>query len=102
VQIFKSRWFHRFAQKEGIADGDLHNRLARPFDRKQSQYALPIFFRRGTQAFFLYGFAKSQRKKIDADEEEQFMEAVKLVRALTDNQLAVLVKKRHFFEGKSE
>ena len=43
-----------------------------------------ILFRRGTTAFFVYGFPKSQRANIDADELKQFREAAKHVLALTN------------------
>jgi RelE toxin of RelE / RelB toxin-antitoxin system len=59
-------------------------------------------FSGGTRAFFVYGFAKSQRANIDDDEEEQFKEAAKHVLALTEKQLAELLKRGDFMEVKSE
>jgi hypothetical protein len=50
----------------------------------------------------VYGFAKSQRANIDDDEEEQFKEAAKQVLALTEKQLAELLKRGDFMEVKSE
>jgi hypothetical protein len=47
----------------------------------------------------VYGFAKSQRANIDDDEEEQFKEAAKHVLALTERQLAELLKTRRFYKG---
>jgi len=82
VRIFKSRWFQRFARKEGIADAVLREavaraekgqidadlggevikqRIARPGQGKSKGYRTIILFRRGAKAFFVYGFAKSQR-----------------------------------------
>jgi len=90
VRIFKSRWFQRFARKEGIADAALREaakraekgqidadlggevikqRIARPGRGKSKGYRTIILFRRGVKAFFVYGFAKSQRANIDNDEE---------------------------------
>jgi hypothetical protein len=128
VRIFKSRWFQRFARKEGIADAALREavgraekgkmdadlggevikqRIARPGQGKSKGYRTIILFRRGTlsgrsKAFFLYGFAKSQRANIADDEEEQFKEAAKHVLALTEKQLAELLKRGDFMEVKSE
>ena len=70
-------------------------------------YRAIIFFRRATspgtgKAFFVYGFAKSQRANIDEDEEKQFKEAAKHVLALTEKQLAELLKRGDFVEVKSD
>ena len=54
------------------------------------------------KAFFVYGFAKSQRANIDEDEKEQFKEAAKYVLALTEKQLAELLTAGEFMEVKSE
>ena len=123
MRIFKSRWFLRFARKEAIADGVLREsvtraekglidadlggevikqRIARSGQGKSKGYRTIIFFRRGARAFFVYGFAKSQRANIDYDEEEQFKEAAKLVLALTEAQLAERLKRGDFVEVKSE
>ena len=49
----------------------------------------------------MYGFSKSQRANIDDDEEQQFKEAAKHVLALTEKQLAELVKRGDFMEVKA-
>jgi hypothetical protein len=77
VRIFKSRWFERFARKEGIADvvlfeavvraekgqidadlggGVVKQRIARPGQGRSKGYRTIIFFRRGVRSFFVYGF----------------------------------------------
>ena len=61
-----------------------------------------ILFQRGARAFFVYGFAKSHRANIDDDEQEQFKEAAKHILALTEKQLAELLKRGDFIEVKSE
>jgi hypothetical protein len=123
VRIFKSRWFQRFAGKEGIADAALREavaraekgqidadlggdvikqRIARPGQGKSRGYRTIIFFRHGDKAFFEYGFSKSQRANINDDEEAQFKEAAKRVLALTEKQLAELLKRGDFVEVRSE
>jgi hypothetical protein len=123
VRIFKSRWFQRFARKEGIADaalreavtraekgqidadlggGVIKQRIARPGQGRSKGYRTIILFRRGVKAFFEYGFSKSQRANINNDEETRFKEAAKHVLALTEKQLAELLKRGDFVEVKSE
>ena len=123
MQIFQSRWFQRFAKKEGITDAVLHDatnwankgqidadlggevikqRIARPDQGKSKGYRTIILFRRGAKAFFVYGFAKNKRANIDETEEKQFKEAAKHVLALTEKQLAELLKRGDFVEIKTQ
>jgi len=123
VRIFKSRWFQRFARKEGISDAGLREavaraekgqidadlggevikqRIARPGQGRSKGYRTIILFRRGAKAFFEYGFSKSQRANINDEEEAQFKEAAKRVLALTEKHLAELLKRGDFVEVKSE
>jgi hypothetical protein len=80
----------------------IKQRIARLGQGSSKGYRTIIFFRRGASAFFVYGFAKSQRAHIDDDEVEQFKAAAKYVMALTEKQLAELLKKGDFVEVKSE
>jgi hypothetical protein len=123
VRIFKSKWFHRFARMEGIADAVLREavaraekgqidadlggevikqRIARPGQGRSKGYRTIIFFRRRARAFFVYGFAKSRRANIDDGEEEQFKEAAKHVLALAEKRLAELLKRGDFIEVKGD
>ena len=123
MRIFKSRWFQRFAKKEGIADAALQEaadradkgqidadlggevikqRIARRGQGRSSGYRTIILFRRGTKAFFVDGFPKSQRANIDADELKQFRDAAKHVLALTERQIAELLKRGDFIEVKQD
>jgi hypothetical protein len=123
VRIFKSRWFQRFATKEGIADAALRGavaraekgqidadlggevikqRIARPGQGRSRGYRTIILFRRGVKAFFVYGFSKSQRANINDDEQQQFKEAAKIVLSLTEKALAARLKEGDFVEAKSE
>jgi hypothetical protein len=123
VRIFKSRWFQRFARKEGIADAALREavaraeagqidadlggevikqRIARPGEGKSKGYRTSILFRRGAKAFFMYGFSKSQRANIDNREEEEFKDAAKHILALPEKHLAELLKRGDFVEVKGE
>jgi len=118
-RIFKTKWFQRFARREKISDavlveaiaraergqvdaevggGVIKQRIARPGQGKSGGYRTIIFFKRGKRAVFVYGFAKSERANIDANEEKQFKEAARHVLQLTDKQIADLVKNGDFVE----
>ena len=122
MRIFKSKWFQRFARKEGIEDaalleavrraekgqidadlggGVIKQRIARPGQGKSKGYRTIIFFRCGHGAFFVYGFAKSQQANIDNNEETQFKEAAKHVLQLAPKQLALLLQRGDFVEVKA-
>lgn len=119
TRIFKTRWFERFARKEKIRDlalvdavvradkgevdadlggGVIKQRIARPGQGRSGGYRTIIFFRRSERAVFAYGFAKSERANIDADEEKQFKEAARHVLRLTGKQIEELVKRGDFVE----
>jgi hypothetical protein len=123
VRIFKSSWFQRFARKEAIADAVLHDavaraergqidadlgggvikqRIARRGQGKSKGYRTIIFIRSGMKAFFVYGFAKSQKANIDSVEQDQFKEAAKHVLALTEKQLTELLMRGDFTEVRGE
>ncbi len=85
-----------------LGGGVIKQRIARPGQGRSKGYRTIIFFRRGDKAFFVYGFAKSQRANIDDDEKEKYKEAAKHVLALTEKHLAELLKRGDFVEVKSE
>ncbi len=89
MRIFQTRWFARFSRKEGIGDalltdaiqraergmidaelggGLIKQRVARPSRGRSSGWRTLIAFRSGEISVFLYGFAKSARDNVDADE----------------------------------
>jgi hypothetical protein len=108
VRIFKNTWFTRFADKEGITDGELKElvnqleagqaeadlgggvykvRLARPGEGKSSGYRVIVFFRSEKRTFFVYGFAKSVRDNIDQGELRVFRIRSKDVLSMKDRQI---------------
>lgn len=122
VRVFKSSWFERFARKEGIADaalreaierasrgqidadlggGVIKQRIARPGQGRSKGYRVIVFFRCEEKAFFVYGFSKSRRASIDAEEETQFKQAARHVLALTEEQLDALLERGDFVEVES-
>lgn len=89
MRIFKTKWFDRFARKERIeseairdaiaraelgqinADlggGVIKQRVARRGQGRSGGFRTLVLFRMGERAVFAYGFAKSDRDNIRADE----------------------------------
>lgn len=108
MRIFKNSWFEKFARKEKISDaalceavaraekglidadlggGLLKQRVARPGAGKSGGYRTLIFFRAETRAIFAFGFAKSDRANLDADEEAVFKKAAKFALAFSEEQM---------------
>ena len=86
MQVFKTRWFARFARQELIADNSLREaieradrglidadlggglikqRVARQGQRRSGGYRVIVAYRAKDRAVFFYGFAKSERENID-------------------------------------
>jgi hypothetical protein len=84
--IYKTRWFNRWARKqglgnfslctavremvEGLYDADLggglfKKRIARPGQGKRSGFRTLVVTNRGDQWFFVFGFPKNERNNID-------------------------------------
>lgn len=112
VRIFKNVWFQRFSRREKISDASLKKavsqmqqglidadlggnvikqRVARPGQGKSGGYRTIIVFKEGERAFFVYGFAKSERENIDAAETAVFKKAAKELLSLSDEQIRLLL-----------
>ena len=119
MRVFKNAWFRRFARKERISDRDLREavsraeagqidadlgggvikqRLARSGQGRSKGFRTIILFRQRERAFFVYGFAKSDRASLRQDEETAFKEAANHVLYLSDEQLEALIARDHFEE----
>jgi hypothetical protein len=119
VRIFKDKGFCRFAEKEGIADdllrkaaanmeqglwdadlgGNVYKqRVASPGEGKRSGYRTIIFYRSGESLFFKYGFPKSERDNIGADELRVFKREAKQKLGMTKDQIEAMLDKGTLFE----
>ena len=119
LRIFKNAWFCRFARREKIKDavlkeaiaraerglidaelggGVIKQRLARPGQGRSGGYRSIIIFQKGQRAFFVYGFAKSDRENIDPDETAAFKKSAKAFFALSDKQIELLIKDEELSE----
>lgn len=91
MRIFKTKWFTRYARREGIedqslceaveraergiidadlGDGVIKQRVARTGQGRSGGYRMLVAYRWGDLAVFLYGFAKKERDNIEDDELE--------------------------------
>lgn len=89
MRTFKSKWFQRWAAKEGLDDEVLRQtvaemmaglidadlgghilkkRVALPGHGKRGSLRTLVAFRAGDKAFFIYGFAKNERDNITRNE----------------------------------
>lgn len=119
MRVFKNAWFERFARKQGIANkalldaieraerglvdadlggGVIKQRVARPGQGKSGGYRTIILYRTAERAFFMYGFAKSDRNNIDDDEEAEFKKAAEHVLGLSEEYLVKLIEAGQFTE----
>ncbi len=92
MEVYKNRWFHRWARKEGLEDSSLcaavremvaglydadlggglvKKRIARPGKGKSGGFRTLIATNKGDRWIFIYGFPKNERSNIDKDEEKQ-------------------------------
>jgi len=119
VRIFKNKWFHRFANKEGITDSELKEivkqlengqfyadlggevykmELARKGKGKHGGYRSIVIFKSEFRSFFVYGFPKSKRDNIGEKELKIFKGKAKDYLSFTDEQISQLLKNEMFIE----
>jgi hypothetical protein len=111
--LFKTKAFARFAAKESIADsalrdavrraeaglidadlggGVIKQRIARQRQGKSGGFRSIVLFRQGVTAFFVYGFAKSDRDNIDRRELRAFRLLAEEMLAMDRAALAAALK----------
>lgn len=108
MRIFKNSWFHRFADKEGIADDELKEitallkedqydanlgggvykiRVARPNEGKSGGYRILVFFKFEERIFFRYAFPKSNIGNISQKELKIMKKQAKAFFAQSDKHI---------------
>ncbi len=117
MQIFKNKWFSKFAREEGILDkelceavrdanrglidadyggGVIKQRIARPNEGKSGGFRSIILYRQDEKAFFVFGFPKKDKDNIKIDEVRWFKKMAKSTFALSEDQLEKLIKAGDF------
>ena len=121
MRIFKNTWFTRFADKEGITDGELREmvnkleagqadadlgsgvykvRVARPGEGKSGGYRVIVFFKSEERTFYQYAFPKSSRGNINQGELRFYKKMAKTKLAMSDRELADAVNTGELIEIK--
>ena len=121
MRVFKTKAFARFAKRERITEkevceaarraakglvaadlggGVIKQRLARKGQGKSGGFRSIILFRRDEKAFFVYGFAKSDRDDIGKDELMAFRKLADEMLILDNKALAAAMKNRTIMEVK--
>ena len=119
MRIFKYKWFHKFAEKEGITDSELKEivnqleneqyyanlggnvykmELARKGEGKHGGYRVIVIFKSEFRTFFVYGFPKSKMSNIDEKDLLTFKSRAKDNLAFTDEEINRLLKSQIFTE----
>ena len=119
MRIFKTKWFTRFAKKEGITDSTLKKeaekiangetgdnlgsyvyklRLARSGAGKSGGYRVILFFRHNDRLFFAYAYAKSNMENIDSKELMHIKRLAKKYINYTGQQVETLIQAGFFKE----
>lgn len=108
MNVYKTRWFDRWAHKEGLAasslcaavhemslglvDADLggglvKKRIGRPGQGKSGGYRTLIATNRDDRWMFVFGFPKNERSNIDKDETEALKKLATHLLSLTAQAL---------------
>lgn len=123
MRIFKTKWFTKFAKKQGISDvtllqvvqdieagkidadlgdGVIKQRIARPGQGKSAGYRSIILYQKANKAFFVYGFAKNEQANIAEHEERTFKDLAIKFFTYSDDELAQAVADETFKEINSD
>lgn len=121
MKIFKHRSFHQWAKAEGITDNILKEaigemekglyegnlgsglykkRVAASGKGKRGGYRTLIAFKKDSQAFFIYGFAKNVRANIDEREEKIYRQLAKDYLSMDKSAIKKMIEQNKLFEVK--
>lgn len=119
MQVYKSKWFGKWADKEDLTDQDLSaavkemenglidadlgghvvkKRVALQGQGKSGGARTLLAFKVGDKAFFMYGFAKNQQDNISAKELKALEAMAKQVLGYTPAQLKMVLNAGEFIE----
>jgi len=119
VRIFKYKWFHRFAKKEGISDSELKEivnqlesgqyyadlgggvykmELARKGKGKHGGFRTIVIFKSRSRSFFIFGFPKSKMDNVDEKDLKGFKGQAKDFLSMTDEHICQWLKSKALIE----
>ena len=112
MSIYKNKWFHRWAKKEGLPEmalciaveemaaglfeadlggGLLKKRIAKQGQGKSGGFRTLVATNRGDRWVFVFGFPKNARNNIDKDEQVALKQLAGQLLGLTPQALATAV-----------
>jgi len=121
LQIYKNKWFEKFARKAGINDtslieavtrakngtfdadlgnGVIKQRIAREGKGKSGGFRTIILFKIEARAVFVYGFAKNDKSNLSQEELIAFRKAAKIILSLSGEQIQNEIDCNRLFEVK--
>lgn len=119
MRILKTKWFSRFARKEGLADdklfealkemesglidadyggGLIKKRIARDGGGKSGGYRTIIAYRSETRSVFMFSFAKSDKDNLSKSEVAEYKAAAEIYLGLSESQIAQAVENKELEE----
>ncbi|MBS2040848.1 type II toxin-antitoxin system RelE/ParE family toxin [bacterium] len=119
MRVFKAKGFDKFARRQNISDdklceavadaeqgqidadyggGVIKQRVSRPGEGKSGGFRVIVCFRQAERAFFVHGFAKSDKANLDSDEVKTYKQLAKILFALSDEDLEKALKNKDFTE----
>lgn len=123
MRVFKTRFFNKWAKPQNInndslrkavaelckssSDGDLggyvyKKRIAREGQGKSGSYRTIIAFKIDGNAFFVYGFAKSDKANLDTKELKAFKQLAKDFMRMDSNKLELALSNEELIEVPSD
>jgi hypothetical protein len=119
LRIFKTKWFDKFASKNGIDDltlveaveraknglidadlggGVIKQRIAREGQGKSRGYRSIIVINYKDRAFFVFGFPKNEQDNLRQDEVWEYREMAQSLLSTTEKDLSKLLARGKFVE----
>ena len=119
MRVFKTKGFAKFARGENLSDaklcgaireveqcqidadyggGVLKQRVARQGEGKSGGFRVIVCFRQSHRAFFVHGFAKSEKANLDVEEVKIYKKLAKYLFALSAQELEDGLNKKDFLE----
>lgn len=119
MKVYQTKWFERWARKEGLRTSDLCNavtemssglyeadlggglfkkRIARPGQGKRSGFRTLLATNLGDRWFFVYGFPKKERSNIDKDEKEALKRLASHLLSLNQSEIAKAQRSKEILE----
>jgi len=119
MSVYKTRWFNRWAKREGLTTDSLclavaemqtglyeadlggrviKKRIARAGQGKSGGFRTLVATNKHDRWFFMYGFPKNERSNIDKDEEEALKELAAHLLSLSATELETAENKGELME----